>query len=90
MSDLPLPRRRVRHDIIMQILKAAKNGAKKSHIMLEARLSFRQLEKYLNHLSTSGFITEETSRTGIWKTTEKGFDVIAACEICCRITEEVL
>jgi len=90
LTDLPLRRRRVRHDIIMKILKAAKNGAKKSHIMLEARLSFRQLEKYLNHLSTAGFITEEPSRTRIWKTTEKGAHAIAACEICCRLVEETM
>ncbi len=89
MPDLPLRKRRARHDIIMKILKAAKDGAKKSHIMLEARLSFRQLERYLNHLSTAGFITEESSRARIWKTTEKGLHAIAACEICCLLVEEV-
>ncbi|NIW14445.1 MAG: hypothetical protein GWN31_11060 [Candidatus Thorarchaeota archaeon] len=86
MSDFPPRKRRARHDIILQILKIAENGAKKTRIMLKARLSFDQLEQYLNHLSTAGFIIAES---GIWKTTKKGLDVIEACELCCRLTEEI-
>jgi len=43
------------------------------------------LEKYLNALKEADFITEES---GIWKTTEKGFHVIEACEICHRLIKE--
>jgi len=86
MPDSPSRRRRARHDIILQILKFAKNGAKKTRIMFGARLSFDQLEHYLNHLSMAGFITEES---GIWKTTEKGLHVIDACELCLRLIEEI-
>lgn len=79
-------RRRARHDIIMQILKTAKGGEKKTQIMYKARLSFSQLEQYLNALKKGSFIIEES---GVWRTTEKGLHVIEACEICLRLTEEV-
>jgi len=81
-----LVRRRARHDIIMEILKAAKGGEKKTRIMQTAQLSFHQLEQYLNALNHAGFIVEES---GFWKTTEKGLHVIEACELCLRLTEEV-
>jgi len=79
-------RRRARHDIIMEILKTAKGGEKKTQIMYKARLSFSQLEQYLDALKKGGFITEES---GVWRTTEKGLHVIEACTICLRLTEEV-
>jgi predicted transcriptional regulator len=79
-------RRRARHDIIMQILKTAKGGEKKTQIMYKARLSFSQLEQYLNALKKGSFIIEES---GVWRTTEKGLHVIEACGICLRLTEEV-
>lgn len=78
--------RRGRHDIIMQILKSAINGAKKTHIMMRARINFTQFEKYLNHLSEAGFVAEED---GIWRTTEKGLHAIEACRICLRLMKEV-
>jgi len=70
----------------MQILKTAKGGEKKTQIMYKARLSFSQLEQYLNALKKGSFIIEEL---GVWRTTEKGLHVIEACEICLRLTEEV-
>ena len=85
MSGFPPHRRRVRHDIVMEILKTAKNGANKTHIMLKARLGSAQLKQYLNALKNAGFITEKSH---IWKTTEKGLHVIDACNICCRLIEE--
>ena len=85
MAD-PSTRRRVRCDIILEILKSAKDGEKKTRIMQKARLSFSQLEQYLGGLEKAGFMFEES---GIWKTTEKGLHVIEACKICLRLTEEV-
>jgi predicted transcriptional regulator len=70
----------------MEILKTAKGGEKKTQIMYKARLSFSQLEQYLNALNDAGFITE---KSGVWRTTEKGLHVIEACEICLRFTREV-
>lgn len=85
MTERPR-KRRARHDIIMKILKIAKDGEKKTNIMYKARLSFSQLEQYLGALEKAGFITETS---GIWRTSEKGFHAIEACEICLRITGEV-
>lgn len=81
-----LVRRRARHDILMEILKAAKGGEKKTRIMQTAQLSFHQLEQYLNASNHALFMVEEA---GFCKTTEKGLRVTEACEICLRLTEEV-
>ena len=80
-------KRRARHDIIMEILKSAVNGSKKTVIMYKAGLSFAQLEQYLNALKKGAFIAE---KFGIWKTTEKGLHVIEACKICLRLMKESL
>ena len=87
MSRPTSRKRRAPHEIIMKILKFGEKGMKKTDIMYRARLSFNMLEKYLNALKEAGFITEEFS---IWKTTEKGFHVIKACEICQRFIKEIM
>jgi len=87
MPRFPSRRRRVGHDIIMDVLRLAKNGTKKTRIMYEARLSYSQLERYLNALKMADFITEES---GTWKTTEKGLHVIEACKICHSLMKEAL
>jgi len=86
MTEFPSRKRRARHDIIMEVLKAAENGVKKTKIMYKASLSFDQLKQYLNALKKENFITEES---GIWKTTEKGLHVIEACKICQRLLTDV-
>ncbi len=86
MTESSSRKRRARHDIIMEVLKAAENGVKKTKIMYKASLSFPQLENYLTALENAGFITE---KSGIWKTTEKGLHVIEACKICQRLLTEV-
>ena len=86
MSCTASRKKRVRHEIIMEILKLAKRGTKKTNIMREARLSFDMLEKYLNALKDGHFITEES---GIWRTTQEGLHVIKACEICQHLIKEV-
>lgn len=78
-------RQRERHDIIVTILKLAKEGVKKTRIMQRANLSFRQLNRYLKALTDAAFLIE---KDGVWKTTDKGFTVIEACQICARLLEE--
>lgn len=85
MPSLAPRKRRAPHEIIMEILKLAKRETKKTHIMYQVRLPHAMLEKYLNTLKEADFITEES---GTWKTTEKGFHVIKACEICQRLIKE--
>ena len=77
-------RRRVRHDIIIGILMAAQDGKLKTHIMKEVNLSFKQMEYYLNHLSSKNFIKKEGN---FYRTTEKVLDVIKACKICLKLAE---
>jgi len=72
-------RRRERHEIIMEILKIATNGTRKTKIMENVGLSGIQLKEYMNSLKKAEFISE---KSGIWKTTEKGLQVIEACKIC--------
>jgi len=78
-------RRRVRHDIIIEILETAKHGEPKTHIMDKVNLSFKQLEYYLNHLLSKNFIKKEDN---LYRTTEKGLGVIEACKICLKLTEQ--
>jgi predicted transcriptional regulator len=72
-------RKRETHDLIIEILTQAKTGQRKTHIMTGVGLSYSQLVKYLDCLKKSGFITE---KSGMWKTTKKGANVIEACELC--------
>ena len=54
------PRRRKQHrprlSIISSILKVARHGARKTHIMYRANLSYGQLEDYLAFLTDVGLI----------------------------------
>jgi len=78
-------KRRVRHDIIVEILESARHGELKTRIMNKVNLSFKQLEYYLNQLLSKNFIKKEGK---FYKTTEKGLDVIEACKICLKLTEQ--
>jgi predicted transcriptional regulator len=71
--------RRVRHDIISEILEIGKSGVLKTRIMYRTRLSYPQLKKYLSALEEAGLIKNES---GIWRTTKSGVKVIEACKIC--------
>ena len=64
-------------DIIADILHAAVDDVRKTHIMCRCNLSFRQLEAYLDLLLDRGLLTrvsEEvpSSNTGLFKVTDKG------------------
>jgi predicted transcriptional regulator len=59
-------------DIIAEILQVAKKGAKKTHIMYQCNLSYRQTNKLLNFSLETGLL-----RTGnSYHTTEKGLRFI--------------
>jgi len=70
-------RRRDRHDITAEILRTAKDGKIKTHIMYKAKLSYAQINEYIPALVQSGFLENTTIRhrryqKRIYKTTEKG------------------
>jgi len=64
-------RNRNKMEIVADILRVAVPGARKTHIMYGANLSFEQLEKYLDVLLVRGLLDNETEE-GEYKTTETG------------------
>ena len=70
-------RRRDRHDIIVEILKTAREGEKKTYIMYKARLSHSQPKLYLGMLNRNGMIINDD---GVYKTTSKGLSFIKEFE----------
>ncbi|MFA5364351.1 MAG: winged helix-turn-helix domain-containing protein [Candidatus Bathyarchaeia archaeon] len=55
-------------DIIAEILKTSKNGAKKTRIMYSCGLSYNFVQKYLELLSETGLLSVGTT----YRTTERG------------------
>ena len=71
-------RNRGRFEITADILEAATGGARKTHIMYRANLSFNMLCRYLDLLTMNGLLTIETPADEIYKTTEEGLIYLAA------------
>jgi predicted transcriptional regulator len=70
---------RTRVEILGSILKVARNGTLKTHIMYKANLSHRQLEKYLTFLEEKDLLREfldEESGTRLYQVTEKGMEFL--------------
>lgn len=59
-------------DIIAEILKVARDGSKKTHIVYKANLNFKVLEEYLEKMIDSGLVTILKEKRNLIKTTEKG------------------
>jgi predicted transcriptional regulator len=75
---------RGRFDIIADILGASRGGVKKTYLMYQCNLSFRQLESYSCFLLKQGFLRlvarEDGSRSGSFEVTDKGRDFLRAYE----------
>jgi predicted transcriptional regulator len=56
-------------DICADLLKVAKNGAKKTQLVYKANLNFNIIKKYLERLTDNGLIESEKGR---FFTTDKG------------------
>jgi predicted transcriptional regulator len=67
---------RSRPEIISSILSVASQGARKTHIMYRANLSYDQLNEYLSFLLGNGLIEKradtEYEGTVVYKVTQKG------------------
>jgi predicted transcriptional regulator len=77
-------RNRSRLEIIAKILSVARDGARKTNIMYQANLSFRQMESYLNFLIEKGLLGSTLNEDGtpIYETTQKGNSFLKNfCEI---------
>lgn len=63
--------------ISIAILKAAKNGVRKSHLISSVSLSYEQFVRYTSFLKSQGFITEDKT---FYRTTNKGLGLIEEFE----------
>ena len=59
--------------ISVTILKAAKNGIRKTHLLTSVSLSYEQFTRYIEFLKTCGFIKEHET---LLQTTDKGLELI--------------
>ncbi len=86
---MPEGGKRDSHEILMSMLESAKRGTVKTRILQRSNLSYQQLVKYLDLLESRGFIKrEKVGKKEIWKTTEKGLNVLEACQVCRLIVRE--
>jgi predicted transcriptional regulator len=70
-------KRRDRHDIVVDILKNARGGVKRTNLMHRAKLSHTQLKLYLYVLNENGLLE---SNDGLVKTTLKGSQFVKIFE----------
>jgi len=68
--------RRSSLEIIAEILKVARRGARKTRIVYGANLNFKMLGDYLRRLERAGLITISKDDRGIIKTTRKGYEFL--------------
>ena len=78
-------KRRDRHDIVAEILKTARGGKIKTHIMYKAKLSYSQINDYLNLLIKKGFlenmpIQRKRQIITVYRTTERGREFLDLLE----------
>jgi predicted transcriptional regulator len=59
--------------ISVAILKAAKHGVKKTHLLSSVSLSYGQLTRYIGFLEAQGFIRDCDD---LYQTTEEGLELI--------------
>lgn len=74
---MPGESRRIRYNIVAEILETARGGATKTHIMHETNLSYEQVCEYISLLVEKGFL--ENCKAGkrrqmkhLLKTTKQG------------------
>jgi predicted transcriptional regulator len=72
--------RRDRHDIIIDILRKAAPGTRKTELMSDVGLSYTQTKKYLNVLLNNGLL-EPTEKRRL-RTTKKGLEFLEKCSEC--------
>ncbi|MBI4302973.1 MAG: hypothetical protein HY665_01345 [Chloroflexi bacterium] len=74
--------RRSNIEIIADMLRVGENGAGKTEIMYSTNMSYSQIQKYLNFLMTSDFITKlEIGNPVItYQVTDKGLKLLRSIE----------
>ncbi|MEM2936192.1 MAG: winged helix-turn-helix domain-containing protein [Candidatus Bathyarchaeia archaeon] len=69
-------KRRNNMEIMVEILRIARKGARKTHLVYGANLNFKLLQEYLNELEKAGLIVNHTEKGGLVKTTERGIQYL--------------
>jgi predicted transcriptional regulator len=72
-------RRKGPYEIIVEVLRIASGGSKKTCIRESVGMNYPQFVRYLEALHKSGLLIEEY---GLWRTTKKGLIFVVACEKC--------
>lgn len=73
MNPIFPSRRRGTLVISITILKAAKNGVRRTHLLTSVSLSYEQFTRYIEFLKARGFIKEHDI---LLQTTNKGLELI--------------
>jgi len=76
LSKTSLSQRRSSLEIIAEILRIARRGARKTRIVYGANLNFKMLREYLEKLEEAGLITVSQGEGSIIKTTKKGHEFL--------------
>jgi len=76
LSKTGLSQRRSNLEIIAEILRIARRGARKTRIVYGANLNFKMLREYLKKLEDAGLITVSRGEGSIVKTTKKGHEFL--------------
>jgi predicted transcriptional regulator len=71
-----MSQRRSNLEIVAEILRIARKGARKTRIVYGANLNFKMLDEYLEKLGKAGLITANEGNGGLIKTTEKGVEYL--------------
>jgi predicted transcriptional regulator len=76
LTKMYMSQRRSNLEIVAEILKIAKKGAKKTRIVYGANMNFKMLDEYLEKLTKAGLIANSEDNGGLIKTTEKGVEYL--------------
>jgi predicted transcriptional regulator len=89
LSSVGKKTHRAKLSIIESMLNAAKHGARKTHVMYRANLSYSQLEDYLSFLEGRGLI--ESVGGGdtytFYRTSQKGLEFLKKYEIVRQVAD---
>lgn len=67
-----MKRRRDKISILVDMLEAIGDGARKTHIVYRANLNFESCRRYLNAMRNAGLVEIQVGSPMMWAITEKG------------------
>ena len=76
LAKISMSQRRSNLEIVAEILRIARKGAKKTRIVYGANMNFKMLDEYLEKLEKAGLVANSQGNGGLIKTTEKGIEYL--------------